>query len=361
MKARSRSSSTPARFSSFINNVSCCVKLAVSAVVLMGLSVGVGAQTVSGLKPAESPLNIDTVLWWLPEDTETIFAAQGPFKLTPQDPRSQPGRSLQIILQTTNLSVLAGSEENARFKQVLGRTVLLAIEGSRHFRPPSGLGSTMFDGCEIIEFKGEPGQDSETLKKLIGRLAKRKEILNGVEVFVFEEKLEQDLWTVFVASPRPNLFLAATNAGYLKEVLNRMSYHGETRALPDSLPEWKYVNRSAPFWAVRHFDPKNASQDPTSPFGGRKAANIPDEQAVGVAFSFSAVADKTPAITYLSASPGATRIAREQWSVPSEGLNPEIHESEPGVVLIGVPVKDDTALSSFLLELFALFGHAVFL
>jgi hypothetical protein len=326
----------------------------------MGLSVGASAQTVSGMKPAESPLNIDTVLWWLPEDTETIFAAQGPFKLKLQDPRSQPARSLQIILQTANLSVLAGSEENTRFKQVLGRTVLLAIEGSRHFRPPSGLGSTMFDGCEIIEFKGEPGRDSETLKRL-EKLAKRKEILNGVEVFVLEEKIEEDIWTAFVASPGPNLFLAATNADYLKEVLNRRSYRGETRALPDSLPEWKYVDRSAPFWAVRHFDPQNASQDPTSPFGGRKAANIPDEQAVGVAFSFSAVADKTPAITYLSANPGATRIAREQWSVPSEGLNPEIHESEPGVVLIRVPVKDDTALSSFLLELFAMFGHAVFL
>jgi hypothetical protein len=361
MKARSQSSSTRIRFSSLINSMASYVRFTLSAFVLCGLCVGADSQTVFGLKPTQSPLNIDAVLWWLPEDTETIFAAQGPFKLTRQAPRLQPGRSLQIILQTTNLSVLAGSEENQRVKQVIGTTVLLAVEGSRHFRPPSSLGSTLFEGCEIIEFKDEPGRDGEKLKKLFEKAAKRKETLNGVEVFVYEEMLEQDLWTEFVANPRPNLFLAATNEEYLKEVLNRMSHQAETRALPDSLPEWKYVDRSASFWAMRHFDPKNASQDPTSPFGGRKAANIPDEQAVGVVFSFSAVPGRTPTITYLSANPGATRIAREQWSVPSDGLNPEVREGDPGVILITVPVKDDTALSSFLLELFALFGHAVFL
>jgi hypothetical protein len=219
----------------------------------------------------------------------------------------------------------------------------------------------LYDGCEIIEFKDEHGRDGETLKKLIEATAKKKKTLDGVEVFVYEEKLEEDLWTTFVASPRSDVFLAATNEDYLKEVLNRMTRRAETRALPDSLPEWKYVDRSAAFWAVRHFNPEGSSQDPTSPFGGHKGANVPDEQASGVAFSYSAVADKTPTIKYLSANPEATRIAREQWSVPNEGLNPEVHEGDAGVVLIKVPVKDDNALSAFLLEFLALFGHAVFL
>jgi len=358
MKARSRSSSIPTEFSSLVDSMSNYVKFVLSAFALFGLTVGAGAQTASTLKAAQLPLNIDTVLWWLPEDTETIFAARGPFKLTPQDPRLRPARSLQNILQTTNLSVLAGSDESRRFKQAVGRTVLLAIEGSRHFRPPSSLGSTLFEGCEIIEFKDEPGRNAETLKKLLGKLAKRKETLNGVEVLVYEEMLEQDLWTEFVASPRPNLFLAATNENYLKEVLNRMSHQAETRALPESLPEWKYVDRSAPYWAVRHLDLKGASHDPM-PFGGYQGGNAVDEQALGVAFSYSADAGKAPTITYLSANPEASRITREQWSVPSEGLNPDVLEDSPGVVLIKVPVKDEKALGAFLLEYFALFGHAV--
>jgi hypothetical protein len=40
------------------------------------------------------------------------------------------------------------------------------------------------------------------------------------------------------------------------------------RALPASLPEWKYVDRSQPFWAVRHFDNSRADVDPTNPHNG---------------------------------------------------------------------------------------------
>ena len=286
MRARSPSSSIPTRRFSSMSSIHTHAGFALSSIALLALSVGAAAQAAPRQKPEKSPLDVDTVLWWLPGDTETVFVAQGPFRMMPRDPRLQPARSLQMILQATNLSALAGSEENRRFKQVLGRTVLLAVEGSRRFRPPSRLGSTLFEGCEIVQFKDEPGDNGNRLKQSFERSAKRKETLNGVQVFVYEEMLEQDLWTTFVASPKANLFLAATNESYLTEVLGRMSHRAETRALPDSLPEWKYVDRTAPFWAVRHFDPKGASQDPTSPFGGRKAANVPDDQALGAAFKF---------------------------------------------------------------------------
>ena len=52
------------------------------------------------------------------------------------------------------------------------------------------------------------------------------------------------------------------------------------RALPDDLPEWKYVNTDLQFWGIRHFDRTQAKLDPSSPFGGQKSANDADGQAI---------------------------------------------------------------------------------
>jgi hypothetical protein len=53
--------------------------------------------------------------------------------------------------------------------------------------------------------------------------------------------------------PKPNIAVAATDRGYLEDVLARIDGKRGERALPDTLPEWKHVDTHAQFWVVRHY------------------------------------------------------------------------------------------------------------
>ena len=64
---------------------------------------------------------------------------------------------------------------------------------------------------------------------------------------MFREQLEDDVWTTFVAFSKPNIAVAATNEEYLREVLARINGKRGARALPETLPEWEYVNSQAAF------------------------------------------------------------------------------------------------------------------
>jgi hypothetical protein len=77
-----------------------------------------------------------------------------------------------------------------------------------------------------------------------------------------------------VAFPDDQVMFVATNPLFLKETLVRMRGSHEEKALPDTLPEWKFVNKQAQFWGLRHYAKSEANEDPSSPFGGRKTANL---------------------------------------------------------------------------------------
>src|SRR5262249_55216673 len=149
--------------------------------------------------------------------------------------------------------------------------VALAIEGSRHFRPPTALGTMRYEGCGIVVLESGTGVDGESFMKNGAVSAKRLDKIGAVSVAVFQEQSEGDVWTTFVAFPRRNVVTIATDFAYLRTVLGRLSGTPGPRALPDSLPEWKYVNMSAPVWGVRHYDRTQAQLDPTSPLRDRNA------------------------------------------------------------------------------------------
>ena len=83
-------------------------------------------------------------------------------------------------------------------------------------------------------------------------------------------------------------------------MLARMKGAKGERALPDSLSEWKYVNKQAQFWGLRHFDKGKASEDPTSPFGGRKSDNLPDDEAVGLTYQCNLSKERNAILIYFS-------------------------------------------------------------
>jgi hypothetical protein len=228
--------------------------------------------------------HLERLLAWFPEDIQTLMVVRDAVIRSRSSPldRKSPGALDQAQAWTSELLFNIG--KGALAAELEGRRLALGIEGSRTFRSPSGLGLMPFAGCQVLVFDGDLGPAGDRLMAQALRSSKRPLSLGKHPVAVLEERLEDDTWTFFLTRISSNALLLATDEGFLEEVLRRRQERPAGRALPDELPEWREIDRTAPFWALRHYDRGDAAADPSSPFGGRKAANCPDEGAVGVAF-----------------------------------------------------------------------------
>jgi hypothetical protein len=94
-------------------------------------------------------------LSWLPDDTETIIGANGPFPIPDLNGLGNtPGQAelstAKLELRTRSLPMTLFNFKNGGLSQALkGKAVAFALEGSRHFRPPAALGEMRYEGCEI--------------------------------------------------------------------------------------------------------------------------------------------------------------------------------------------------------------------
>ena len=302
-----------------------------------------------------SPDPVPDILWWLPEDTETIIVARGPFS-GPSDSSWARRRDMSQVLQAIPVGIVLGGAVGAE------RTVIACVEGSRHFRPPSLLGMMPYQGCHVVVFRPVPGAKPGALTQPLEAQAKQVKAIAGHRVFCFEQKMEADLWRSFLVSPQPDVLLCATDEGFLRTVLDRMRRRGKRRALPEHLSEWKYVDAAARFWAVRHYDRRNAPHDPSSPVtGGPAAGNVPDKQAVGLVVTYDPRRSRRALVRYLSANRNAVRIAAKLWDQSSGGLKPQIRRGAPGVVEISVADNSGSrSLYMFQFVLMAALGHGCY-
>ena len=312
---------------------------------------------------------VEQALSWLPSDTETVSAANGPF-LVPDlswDPREKPNGNGSDEIADTFRSIpvaLIGFKKGFMSKYLREEKVLLALEGSRNFRFPTGLGEGPFQGCGIVVFAGDITASVDSFRNDSSSATLRTEQIEGQQVSVFQEKLEEDTWTTFVAFPKPNIAVAATNEEYLREVLARINGKRGERALPENLPEWKYVNRNAAFWAVRHYDKMGASTDPTSPFAAKSYLTLRDDQAIGLTFSFDPDKSKTATVTYLSADKNILPIVQKNlFQVEYEPGGREMHiryrEILPGIVEGSYDLDHIESGEVFNFFLMALLGHVI--
>jgi hypothetical protein len=97
------------------------------------------------------------VLRWLPEDTQTVVVARGPFKFEVPDPDqdvAELGLDRGIRLMTTGLlrDVRGGVAEPLR-----DRSASLAVEGGRRFRRPKDRGLMPYEGAQVIIFQDDLG------------------------------------------------------------------------------------------------------------------------------------------------------------------------------------------------------------
>jgi hypothetical protein len=312
---------------------------------------------------------VEQALSWLPADTETVMAANGPFPLPDlnsegnEGPGSKEPDEVGDTFKTIPVG-LFGFKKGLMGKYFKDEKVLLALEGSRNFRAPSGLGEGPFQGCDVAVFAGDITVRADSFLKNSSNAILRTEQMEGQQVTVFREKLEEDIWTTFVAFPKPNIAVAATNEEYLREVLARINGERGERALPESLPEWKYVNSHAEFWALRHYDKRRASTDPTTPLAGTNSAVIPDDQAIGLIFYFDPDRSKTATITYLSGDKNILQsVQKHLFPIESEPGARELHiryrQTAPGVVEGSYDLEHIESAELFTFVLEALLGHTI--
>jgi hypothetical protein len=317
------------------------------------------------------PEDLSRVLSWLPGNTETLIVSRDPFTLTNNTSRNENNDGLisdkELASAFEHLALgPMGFKDGLLAKRLEGKRINLVIEGSRHFRSPAGLGELPYEGCSVIFFLDNLRDEMTSFSRDARRSALKREQLEAQEVFVFQEKLEEDDWTIFVAFPNEHAILLATDRSYLAEILARM--HGKTgpRALPNDLPEWKHVDTEAPFWGLRHYDKSQSRFDPTSPYGGRKSANFPDEQAIGFAFALDRHPLRSVTAIYLSgnlaigAKPTETLLGMDRYP-EAKGLDAKYQELSPGVVQASYSLERHRASGFFLFVLQGILGHAVYL
>lgn len=223
-----------------------------------------------------------------------------------------------------------------------------------------------FEGCAIAVFASSIHNEIDSFIKDSRSSALKVERIEDQDVPVFQEKLEQDTWTTFVAFPNEHVILVSSDREYLAEVLARL--HGKVgqRALPSDLPEWKYVNTGARFWGLRHYDKSQAQADPSSPYGGRKSANFPDQQAIGLTFVIDPPGERSATVTYLSrdstvgARPTDTPLGMAR-APEAKGLDIKYRELSPGVVQGSYSLEHPEAVQFFLFVLEGTLGHAIYL
>jgi len=333
-----------------------------------GCNKGV-AGTGSGSPKIEA--DFQRVLSWLPADTETLLVANGPFWMSnfqvAENYKNYEVSNQELEKHFEGLTLaLFNSKNYVLEKHVEGKKVLLGVEGSRHFRTPAGLGELPYEGCAVAIFADDLRSRRDAFMKDAALIALRMEEIEGQKVVVFQEQSESDIWTSFVAFPQNNVVLVATNRDFLQEMLVRMRGVGSGRAFPETLPEWQYANTRAQFWGLRHFDRRQASVDPTSPFGGEKSANFPDEQAIGLTYQVDPNREKKASLTYLSGQKKAIRTIEEKRfpssSEPADtaGLNIQYRELGPGVIQTTYDLGHSGPFGWFFFVFMGSIGHAIY-
>ena len=229
----------------------------------------------------------DTILTWLPADTETVVVARQPFTLRTQDDRSVPTAPTALSYAQRYLMILISSAEGQKlYPALIGSTVRLAVLGARRFgeeRMPSSLGMISYHGCAIYSF-AEPIADS-----ILPRPS--DETILGHRVWTSKGSTKEDSpdsTTYFVSLLKPDLALVCNHRAFFTEMVTRMAAPAPPYALPTNLPEWKQVDRTAPLWAISHYSRESS-------FLSSLVPGLGEAGATGITVEFGLPSDATRA------------------------------------------------------------------
>src|ERR1043165_1678673 len=148
-------------------------------------------HTTRALSTQEKRVSIDVqnIMWWFPEDTETVTVARGPFKLKIFD-RNPVRLDVAEAFRQISIGDLTTLKRGKISKLIDGQTILLSVEGSRKFSPPTSLGGMRYEGCSVTCFDRDFSSQREPLLRSLQDDAKQVKNINGHRVFLFNETLE---------------------------------------------------------------------------------------------------------------------------------------------------------------------------
>jgi hypothetical protein len=312
-----------------------CVVLAFSLAASSLIGCGRAERSEAEQGPSVSRrAEVEGLLQWLPTDTETVMAATvaGSIKLS-EHPNYAPAL------------LSAGLFPFAEDWQV---NYLYAVKGIRNFKPPTNLGMWEFEGCTIFAVSSE---EAGRLRSQVEERADRREEIAGRHVGVIEHTMERDQWTMY-ALVEDGCFFVASDPSYLQEVLERRrTGQPPGRALDERLEQWKYIDRSTAFWAVRQFS--DASRQATG--GG----NLGDPKLVGMAVQLDE-SDGAVTVHSISDDPRGSEMAGEVWrAFASEGLSPKVEPVDERVTRITFQLSQAPEGAIFLSMI--VLGHIVFI
>jgi hypothetical protein len=236
----------------------------------------------------------------LPDDTESIIVTRGPIREQPKNPPiwtsgARPdGTSLNVyhdpitgkevppplepdFRQASQESSMGGIDEaGAAFAENIAKQkVRLILDAGRKFHVASIIPCVMAcEFCRVIWFENAvpdvPIHPSAPAKLSVTQFGD-----NRITRLDGDGKPGED--SIYIAKPRPNFLVLATDFGFLKTMLLRMAQPPVSRTLLLDLPEWKYVDTQAPVWGVRHghITFRNLPLRPNS---------VPKDDPVGIAF-----------------------------------------------------------------------------
>jgi hypothetical protein len=127
------------------------------------------------------------------------------------------------------------------------------------------------------------------------------------------------------------------------------------------------VNTRAEFWGLRHYDKGQATEDPTSPFGGEKTANNPNQEAIGLVYESDPRKALSATLTSVSGPRAdAMKIEKNRFPADAEpqstaGLHIQYRQLESGVMRTTYDLTSSRSLNWFFFVWLSNMGHAVYL
>jgi len=319
------------------------------------------------------PEHTASIIEWLPNDTESIFVCQEPFRLPAEDEFREAGflSGLHASYATGFLGALPNEKA---FQVLVGKKCNTAVLAGRKFQAPSAQGASLFEGVCVLRFEKKLPKDLWT--KLVAE--SQQHFVLGFAVVEHPIPWGKDELVFSLALLNDSLLIIATDRDYLKTVLSNSLEKPEKSLLASNWEEWKHVDTQSPIWAIRHFThftEGNNAKDPTSPFyenrdmsdvATRKPElfewNVPDQNAIGFTFSLRQKGESFECVVnYLSESIIAERIALIAWTTPSpDSKQPNVTTIAPNVIQVtfSCPIINTDDQQMFFMLVQGRLGHA---
>lgn len=304
-----------------------------------------------------SYFSVSNALRWLPEDTEALQVRRN-FQLSAlsADCSVDTIDAKDAILWNGPTIPLALIKQHPSLRKLLiGREVVLAIEGGRNYREPRGPAENLYDGCHMLLFKDAIPKEFEKILQTSADKTfnyKQHTIRSLESMWGFEKR------AVYITSPASNLLFIATDKTFLQTLLDRMNSKKAItkRAFPDTLPEWKYLDTTKRYWAIRHFhEPRHLDLLELSFYP--EAGYFSKSRPLGVAVQLNDQHIDSLIFTVLSADPAVIEQTSKLMGMFSDGtVNPIVQKRSEDAWTFSPQAHDD--LFSFFGVVQTYLGHA---